>query len=264
MIDFWSPTRRPPRAPPSSPKISACHVLDKECSHSSSGHRTLAYLNQQLEFERPHSNPHHLPMDRLGRSSRCFVWTQCSSDDDGRTEADMHRNKLHCEDDGCTLVNHSSSFPSITSEVDTLAELSKDSDCESLDLWIESSPKYPFSFHKPWMSTLPTHESFPRASRTGRKCNAPVIDTGVHRSSCRSHALPDRTIASSTRKSTSVGPALDESSSDSTYERSQVSVTLHSPSFVMEYTRIHHYCLFPFIDNLVRRLRTPLLNFGCQ
>ena len=236
MVDFWSPTRRPPRAPPSSPKISACYILDEEPSDSSSRHRTLAYLNQQLEFEKPRSSPHHLPIDRLESSSPCFVRTQRSSDDGDRTVADLHHNKLHCEDDSLTLVNPSSSLPSNTSEVNTLSELSRDSDCESIDLWIESSPKYPFSFHKPWMSTLPTHESFPKASRTGRKCNTPMIDIGVHLTSCPSHALPDRTTSTSTGKSTSVGQASDESFSDSTCERSQVSVTLYSPGFVIKNT----------------------------
>ena len=237
MIDFWSPTRRPPRAPPSSPKISACHIPDEEPSDLSSRHHTLAYLDQQLEFEKPRSSPHRLPIDRMERSSPCFVRTQFSSGDGGGTVADVHHIRLHGEDESLTLVNPSSSLPSNTSEVNTLSELSRDSDCESLDLWIESSPKYPLSFHKPWMSTLPTHESFPKASRTGRKCNTPMIDTEVHRTSYPSHALPDRTESASTRKSTSVGPALDESFSDSTCERSQVSVTLYSPSFVVKYTR---------------------------
>lgn len=235
LIEFWSPTRRPPRAPPSSPKISACRILDKKHSDSSSRHRTLAYLNQQLEFEQPHASLHHFPIDRRRSFSRYYVRTQCSSEDDDRPEADMHRNKLYCEDDNLTLVNPSSSLPSNTSEVNTLSELSRDSDCESIDLWIESSPKYPFSFHKPWMSTLPTHESFPKASRTGRRCNVPIGDTGVHRASCPPHALPDRTTLPSTRKSTSVSPVLDEGFSDSMCERSQVSVTLYSPRFVIEH-----------------------------
>ena len=264
LIEFWSPTRRPPRAPPSSPKISACHILDKGHSDSSSRYRTLAYLNQQLEFEKPYSSPHNFPIDRMGRCLRCFVRTQCSSDDDDRPEADMHHNRLRCEDDGLTLLNPSSSLPSNTSEVNTLSGLSRDSDCESIDLWIESSPKYPFSFHKPWMSTLPTHESFPKANKTGRRHNAPKIDTGVHRVSCPSQARPGPTTSPSTRNSTGVGPALDESFSDSTCERSQVSFTLYSLSFVVEYTSIHHLCLFPFIDDLIRQVRTPLLNFGYQ
>ena len=229
LTEFWSPTRRPPRAPPPSPKLQSCYTIGEQHTDSSSRYRTLRYVHQQLEHKTPDGSPYNFQIDHSDGSPRCWAQTESSSLSDYESSDNIHQNTSRYDDDGLTLVTAPSSISSMASGMNTLCELSRDSDCESLDLWIESSPKYPFSFHKPWMAALPTHESFPKASRTNPRSNAPMIGTEAHHASSPSHALKNRTRSPRTTRTGSLDPALDAPLSLSEAERSQVSVALYSP-----------------------------------
>lgn len=229
LAEFWSPTRRPPRAPPPSPKLQLRDTIGEQHTDSSSRYRTLAYVHQQLEHEAPDKSPHNYLISHSERSPRCSAPAECSSVFYHEPLDNIYHNARSYDDDGLTRVNAPSSISSIASEMNILSELSRDSDCESLDLWIESSPKYPFSFHKPWMSALPTHESFPKANRTGPRSNTLATGAEAHRASCPSHALKSRTRSPRATRTGSLDPALDAPLSISEAARSQVSGAVHSP-----------------------------------
>ncbi|KAL8796796.1 MAG: hypothetical protein Q9195_000879 [Heterodermia aff. obscurata] len=105
LTEFWSPTQRPPRAPPSSPKLIAYDLDSEHQNCSTTDYRTLAYLDQQLGITSPCTGAHQ---SRVSASCRFSFQTQWSLDDENSTTNDIQQSIVQYDDDGITLVDVSS------------------------------------------------------------------------------------------------------------------------------------------------------------
>ena len=224
LSEFWSPTRRPPKAPPSSPKLIAYDQDNEHQKRSTADFHTLAYLDQQLGITLPHMGNHQSRVRDSENSSHRFSFqTQWSSDDDHG----IHQPILQYEDDGITLVDVSSPMRSSVSEVNTLSgEDLTDAGCDSLDPWIKSCSRYQNTFSKPWTSIIPTGRSFDNRIGTPPRPDTRATTMQDHRASCPS-AFTNRASSPLTRcVSTEQSMAIPLMDND---ERSQVSIQSCSP-----------------------------------
>ena len=241
LTEFWSPTRRPPRAPPSSPKLIAYDLDNEHQEHSGTDLRTLAYLDQQLGITLPCTGAHQFRVKDSENPSRRFSFqTQWSSDDENSAANGIRQPILQYDDDGITLVDVSSPMRSSVSEVNTLSgEDSADAGCHSLEPWIKYSSRYQTTFSKPWTSALPTGRSFSNKIGSHPSLDTPATAMQEHRASCpstfTSRTSSPLTRCVSTEQSTAI-PLLDSD------ERSQVSIPSCSPR---TYWGLVHKFLYP-------------------
>ena len=226
ITEFWSPTRRPPRAPPSSPKLCAYDHDDNRQQNESPTHtQTLAYLDQQLCYTVPHTKPHpcHAVDSRLPFRRFSFQ-TDCNSCDEHEALDDMHQQITDYNDDGLTLVDTFSPVRSSTSEVNTLSE---DAGYESLEPWIQSPSKIPGKPSKPWTYTIPIHRLSGK-----EKLVHPRSDTSTTtntRELCASYPSLTRVtgaMSPPSKKATNKDPAMATPLLDVEESRSQVSTAL--------------------------------------
>ena len=241
LTEFWSPTRRPPRAPPSSPKLVAYDPDTENQKDSTTDYRTLAYLDQQLGITLPWTGAHQSRVSDSENPSRRFSFqTQWSSDEENNTANDMHQPILQYEDDGITLVDVSSPMRSSVSEVDTLSgEDLLDAGYDSLDSSIKYSSRYQNSFRKPWTCAIPTGRSFAKRIDTPLSPDTSTTEMQVHRASCPS-AFAKRTSSPLTRCVSMEQPlAVPLMNSD---ERYQVSIQSCSSR---TYQSLVHIILYP-------------------
>ena len=228
LTEFWSPTRRPPRAPPSSPKLIAYDLDNEHQECSTADLHTLAYLDQQLGITLPCTGAHQSRVsDRESLSRRFSFQTQWSSDDENSAASGVHQPLLQYDDDGITLIDVSSPMRSSVSEVNTLfGEDSVDAGCNSMEPWIKSSSSYQNTFSKPWTSAFPTGRSFANGIGIHPRPDRPTKETQDHRASCPS-SFTNRTSSPLTRYvSTEQSMAIPLMDND---ERSQVSIQSCSP-----------------------------------
>ena len=223
LTEFWSPTRRPPRAPPSSPKLIAYDLDHTHQKRSITELRTLAYLDQQLGITLPCADAHQSRVSDSEKRSRRFSFqTQWSSDAENSATNGIHQPILQYDDDGITLVDVSSPLRSSVSEVNTLfGEDMADAGCDSLEPWIKYSSRYKTTFSKPWTSAISTHRSLAKGIGIHPRPDTPTKELQDHRASCPS-AFTHRTSSPLTRcVSTEQAMAIPLIDND---ERSQVSI----------------------------------------
>ena len=126
LTSFWSPTRRPSIAPPSSPRLST-YELEGHRSGSPPNPRTLAYLDHQLnDVVYQAKIPKHASRQALQNHSP----SQHSPEVDD--EPTMSVYSQHFDDD-VTLTGTSSPLLSETSEVYTLSDFAENLPGKSLE-----------------------------------------------------------------------------------------------------------------------------------
>ena len=245
LTEFWSPTRRPPRAPPSSPKLTAYDLDHAHQKRSIAELRTLAYLDQQLGITLPCADTHRSRASDSEKPSRRFSFqTQWSSDEENSATNGIHQPTQRYDDDGITLVDVSSPPRSSVSEVNTLSgEDMADAGCDSLEPWIECASRYKPTFSKPWTPAVSTERSFAKGIGIHPRPDALPKEVQDHRASCPS-AFTHRTSSPLTRcVSTEQSMAIPLMDND---ERSQVSMPNCSSR---TYWRLIHIILYPLIPS---------------
>ena len=243
LTEFWSPTRRLPRAPPSSPKLIPYDLDHEHQKHSITELRTLTYLDQQLGNTFPCRDSHQSRAKDSGHPSHRFSFqTQWSSDDENGATHSIKQPIVQYDDEGITLVDVSSPMRSNVSEVNTLSgEDMLDAGCDSLEPWIKYSSSYQNTFSKPWTSAISTDRSFAEGIGIHPRPSTPTTDMQNYRASCLS-AFGNRksspfTRGISTEQSLST-PLMDND------ERSQVSIPSCSPR---TYWRLIHTLLYSYL-----------------
>ncbi|KAG7008749.1 hypothetical protein G7Y79_00004g013330 [Physcia stellaris] len=225
MTEFWSPNRRPPRAPPSSPKLLPYTFDNSQRKNSSNRFQTLAYVDQQLEYTSPHTEAHCPKAYGTERPPRRFSFqSQCSSDEENRTTHDIQQQMLYCDDDDLTLIDTFSPTRSSVSEAHTLYRVSTNPSSEMLDSWPNGSPVFSPKFQNPWATTIPTRSSFATSTSTHPRSGMPKSTMQEHRVSCPLQTFTGQ--KTSPRENRSATPDLDMAIPllNDDGERSQVSI----------------------------------------
>ena len=207
MTEFWSP-RRPPMAPPSSPKLDGSNpdLGGQQCP--SSHHHTLAYLNKQLENRVSQDESRHCQLVSFNRPSRRFSWqTDCSSSDEDCTAEDLYAQQTPIPDeDGATLVNVSSTVRSSCSEANTICGDLMDSSHPFSAHWKQSLSKLDYIPGRAWSATVPFRGPTATRANITQRLNPPTFHTPDYRASCPSYALSERAISPPAMRSTRIDP----------------------------------------------------------
>ena len=226
MTEFWSPNRRPPRAPPSSPKL-VPHAFDSsQRKNLSNRFQTLAYVDQQLEYTFPRTGAQCPKAYGTERPPHRFSFeSQCSSDEE---IDDIQQQMLYCDEDDLTLMDDFSPTRSSASEAHTLYRTSTNPNSEMLDSWANGSPAFSPKFHNPWTTTLPTRSSLATSTSIHPRSGMPKSTMQEHRVSCPLQTFTvqktsPRVIRSATPDLDMAIPLLNDDG-----ERSQVSILLYN------------------------------------
>lgn len=212
MTDLWSP-RRPPLAPPPSPKLEAYNSKLGLTSLLPQQH-TLTYLNQHLGDGVNTDDSRHSQIVCFHQPSRRYSWeTECSSSstsscDENDAERTCTQRTRTPEDDDITLANTSSPARSSFSEANTFVLNSPDSSQLPSTGWKERYPKIDYISRRAWSATVPIRRS--TASRPSiPQYTRPNTSRGPEdQYTNASRALASGQISPPTMRSTSIDPTL--------------------------------------------------------
>ena len=206
MMGFWSP-KRPPKAPPSSPKLNCTYPILSREPCSSSQARALAYLNQQLQRGESEDLFVERHVENYDVSIRRFSWDTEQSWDDDCSAADYLGQRTSCADhDGATLVHIPSVACSSSSESDTVFG-------DSVDDTGPASARWKTSFNQNLgkvlrSSTGPIRRS--NAQRPNFTQGSTLLNAyaPAKRTSCAAPSITGKAISAPMTRSTSIDPTV--------------------------------------------------------